>query len=254
MTMNTNELLKCLRKEFVREGVILHAKLFAVSIVAFATKPVMNKFEANRQKKLQMVQKRKRQSASLAEFCNAVMQLNEKSHCIDLGANVGKISEIFASTGASVLSYEPDPWSYQQLKNRLSMFTNVYLNEAAVGTENGHAYLNRAANFDDNQKNFSLGSSLVRKQEGGTIKVELRDIRTIIRSINGTVDILKIDIEGAEIALLKALIDDEEALRKIGKAFVETHETFGDEFRRETNELRDELKRRGLSNINLDWV
>jgi hypothetical protein len=36
--------------------------------------------------------------------------------------------------------------------------------------------------------------------------------------------------------------------------FVETHETFGEELRRETNELRQELERRGLHNINLDWV
>ena len=252
--MKTKDLLKNLYKEFVREGFVLHAKLLAVSIIALITWPVTNKFVANRHKKLQMLQKRKRQAASLAEFQNAVMQLTEKSHCIDLGANVGIISEIFASTGASVHSFEPDPWSFQQLKSRLSKFPNVELNEAAVGTENGHAHLSRAANFDDNQKDLSLGSSLVRKHEGATIEVELRDIRTIIRKLNGTVDILKIDIEGAEIALLKALINDEEALRKIRKVFVETHETFGEELRRETNELRDELERRGLHNISLDWV
>jgi len=252
--MKTKDLLNNLHNEFAREGFVLHAKLLAVSVLALTTWPVTGKFVANRHKKQQLLQKRKRQAASLAEFHNAVMRLTEKSHCIDLGANVGMISEIFASTGASVYSFEPDPWSFQQLKSRLCKFPNVEINEAAVGTENGRAHLSRAANFDDNQKDLSLGSSLVRKQEGATIEVELRDIRTFIRKLNGTVDILKIDIEGAEIALLKALINDEESLRKIGKVFVETHESFGEELLRETNELRDELKRRRLHNISLDWI
>lgn len=252
--MNTRDLLGNMRKEFVREGLVLHGKLLIVSMVALVTRPFTNKFETNRQRKLQVVQKRKRQARSLDDFRDAVMQLNGKSQCVDLGANVGKISEIFASTGASVHSYEPDPWSFQQLKSRMSVFTNVKVNEAAVGTENGRAFLERAINFSDDRENLSLGSSLVRKQEGVTIEVDLRDIRTIIREIDGTVDILKIDIEGAEIALLKVLIEDDEALRKIGKVFVETHETFGEDFRRETNLLRDELERRGLHNICLDWV
>ncbi len=240
--------------EFVRDGIVLRAKFLAISVLAYVTRPLTGKYEDNRIKKKALLIKRKRQSASLAKFQKAVMQLNKNSRCIDLGANVGKISEIFASTGAHVHCYEPDPWSFQQLKSRLSKFPNVELNEAAVGTENGKAQLSRAANFSDNQKDLSLGSSLVRKQEGPSIEVECRDIRTVIRKINGTVDILKIDIEGAEIPLLNALINDEEALLKIGIVFVETHETFGEELRRETNELRQELERRGLHTINLDWV
>lgn len=241
-------------KEFVTEGRILKVKVIALSPVVCLTAPFTNKYRNNWQKKLETLAKRKRQALALKEFCRVVKQLDETSLCIDLGANVGKISEIFALTSAKVLSYEPDPWAFGKLKERLSKFENVELHEAAVGTESGEAILYRAPNFEKDREKLSLGASLAKGSNGENFSVKLYDVRQLLKNLGQPVDILKIDIEGAEIDMMNALINDDALLKKIRYVFVETHETFNEEFRLKTDKLRRKIELRKLVNINLDWV
>ena len=67
-----------------------------------------------------------------------------------------------------------------------------------------------------------------------------------------SVDVVKMDIEGAEVDVLNQLLD-EELHESIEHAFVEVHDRRVKRLAEPTQRLRDRLQELGASHFHLDW-
>ena len=60
-------------------------------------------------------------------FINHVDSLNASSVAIDIGANVGRVSEVLARSGAKVIAFEPNEEAVKKLNIVASRFFNIEL-------------------------------------------------------------------------------------------------------------------------------
>ena len=138
---------------------------------------------------------------------------------VDIGANIGGYAVLAAKSGAMVIAYEPVPETYQLLSNNLIINNcrNVKIYNAAVGSEIGDVTMNvnqQAAGLDSIYQTFSSTKK---------IKVPSIDLHEIfVRNKLKKIDVLKIDVEGAEYdILLNARPSD---MRKIRTITMEYHD------------------------------
>jgi FkbM family methyltransferase len=180
---------------------------------------------------------------------------------MDCGANVGVVSALLADTGADVISYEPDPYAFEQLTTAMKDRSNVQLVNAAVGATSGTVRLMRAENFDENMKGASVKSTIV---DGGRmidsdnyIDVALMDFLKIIAAEiekRGEIAFVKMDIEGAELDLLEAM-DAANLIDGIRCLVVETHERKFADLRPRFRALREKFAAKyPARQVNLDWI
>ena len=180
---------------------------------------------------------------------------------LDLGANMGVVTEKLAATGADVIAYEPDPFAFATLQAKFADRINVTLVNAAVGVGSGTVRLMRADNFDDNPMGASVKSTILdggrRIDSGNAVEVPLLDFPTIIRDLTGArgeIAFVKMDIEGAELAILEVMLA-EGLFAQLRSLVAETHE-------RKFRDLRDRYKalRAAVAadfpggRVNLDWI
>jgi len=195
--------------------------------------------------------------ASIAKKQLLSIPLADSDIVIDCGANVGNVTELLRTSGATIHCFEPNPYAFEVLKKRFSDVNNVYCYQQAVSDENSRQKLFFQENSDDDEVRWSPGSSLlpskinVRKDK--YIEVEVIDLCEFILSLNAQVKILKMDIEGTECVVLKKLINLG-IIDKIDYVFVETHDHKIAELREETNSLRELVKSKYATKINLDWI
>ena len=124
---------------------------------------------------------------------------------IDCGSNIG-MSLLFFKTlypDASILAFEPGELTYQTLVKNIEVnrWKNVVPMQLAVSefAVKMHLY------FDENQSD-SLRMSIVSDRGPGKA-VRLVDVVQLSTFIDGPVDLLKIDVEGAEMGVLRDLRD-----------------------------------------------
>ncbi len=137
---------------------------------------------------------------------------------IDCGANIG-ISVIFfkkAYPDATVIAFEPDPNLFKMLNTNIKNFSfrDIVLYQSAVWVDNfgvkfysegghsGHIFTESSTGYDEK-----------------VIKVSSVRLRSVLDGFNH-IDMLKIDIEGAEWSVLS---DCNESIRKCDNIFVEYH-------------------------------
>jgi len=135
---------------------------------------------------------------------------------LDLGAYAGMASILFSKAVGSegiVVSYEPDPFNYQAaLRNtalhaKLSRLTNIRLHNQAIWKDQDGIEFSCDGN---------MGSSAAQivGQRGQVKEVETTTLAGILNDNQlDRVDFLKIDIEGAEIEVIKHSLDLLRALR-----------------------------------------
>jgi FkbM family methyltransferase len=146
-------------------------------------------------------------------------RLREHPVVLDLGANRGEFSaEMHARFGGSYYLVEPNP----QLTARYRDSTNFTVVECAVVERDGPVTFHVARNDE--------GSSVLPLPERSeydvvldrSITVEGRSLGRIISTLPpGVIDLVKMDIEGAEIGVLDTLAD--EHLARIAQLTVEFH-------------------------------
>ena len=147
------------------------------------------------------------------EFLDDIAKLDSNSCGVDLGANVGYISECFLQTGALVIAFEPNVVALRRLNTLKKYYKNIIIEPFAAGIKNCETELFLHKDTDSSGKDFSQSSSLrsdkpnVSKDCHYTIK-EI-DFAEYIEKINRDIDIIKIDIEGYEIQLLNHLLDSD---------------------------------------------
>lgn len=111
---------------------------------------------------------------------------------LDLGANIGLTSVWFALTYPEITidAYEPNPELFPLLKKNLSSFPKVRVFEEAITGTEGHVSFNKSK--------YSLESSIFEARDSESVSVTATTLDQAIKRIGGSVDLLKIDIEGAE--------------------------------------------------------
>jgi len=190
-------------------------------------------------------------------FEEAAARLGPGDVALDCGANVGKFTLPLARTGARVYAFEPNPAAYRELVEATRAFENVTALNAAVTAEAGPVklYLHR---WDEKDPvHWSTGSSIVKAKrnvrEDRYVEVEGVQLSRFIRELDAErVQLLKMDIEGAEVAVLNQLLD--EGLHEvIDLAFVEVHDRQIRELAEPTGRLRERLAELGASHFHLDW-
>ncbi|MFN0065149.1 MAG: FkbM family methyltransferase [Chlamydiales bacterium] len=140
---------------------------------------------------------------------------------VDFGSNIGVSALYFRSFApqATLYLFEPVPHNILQIRENLSrnqLQEHVRLQEVAIGTQNG--LLSFGIESSGRYGGFGF-------RGGETIEVQCREVNVVLESIlrvENRIDLLKIDTEGNEIQLLKAIRPT--VLGKIDKICVETKE------------------------------
>ena len=116
---------------------------------------------------------------------------------LDLGANIGLASIWFTLKfpKAIIHAYEPNPIIYPVLKKNLEPFKNIKCFNEAIGDAQ------KGITFYISKRSFS--SSAFPITQGTPIQIKSQSLDKAIERINGKVDLLKIDIEGAEYQAFK---------------------------------------------------
>lgn len=212
--------------------------------------------------KLRRRQKRNERAAWAAGFLTAVTgMLRPGDLAIDLGANVGDVSARLLTSGADVIAFDPDPWAVEKLQERFTDEPRFSLHNAAAGTKEGTIRLHRASNFENNEKNASVRSTIL---EGGRMiddtngfDVPLVDFPRLVGELittRGEIAFLKMDIEGAELDLLEAM-HEANLFSSIRCTVAETHENKFKDLRPRYRALRQRFAEHYTpSHVNLDWI
>ena len=191
--------------------------------------------------------------AAAGVFSSVVAALKPSDVCIDCGANVGRITRVFAHTGATVHAFEPDPDAFEVLSREVGSLPNVILHNAAVGVGDGLVKLYREKRTHSASE-ISSGSSTVEGKINNSsetfVLVEQLDFAAVLSQICAPIAIIKIDIEGGELAVLTDMLDRGLHTRA-GHIFVETHEKQIPRLRKGFMQL--EQRCRSMANIHLDW-
>lgn len=144
------------------------------------------------------------------ELWNKLLSFGHNSTVIDVGANIGYFSLLAAEKENvdRVLSFEPNPLVLPTLRYNATL--NAYLApkitvaEMAAGSENGSVPFYR--NFDEH--NFGLGSMRAQTEDSFTVDVPVVRLDSYLESQGiDRVDVIKIDVEGAEQLVVSGLTD-----------------------------------------------
>ncbi|NMM48210.1 FkbM family methyltransferase [Marinigracilibium pacificum] len=138
---------------------------------------------------------------------------------IDAGSNIGISILYFKSRypDSEIIGIEPDPQNFNMLKENVSIngFENIKLINCALGSSKGETVLYKEGG------NPYLNPSILKVCDVDQgVKVRLESLTDIIS--NRDVDLLKMDIEGAEMIVLKDIIMSG-AINKVNSFVLETH-------------------------------
>src|SRR5258708_15578088 len=165
--------------------------------------------------------------------------LRRDSTVIDLGANIGTFSRLMSQKyGCVCYAVEPNPDCFA----RLGDMTRVKPFNLAIADRDGTMSFYVAAN--------SEASSFVRTgDDDREIQVPTARLDAFVEQQGiGTIDLLKVDIEGAEVPVLDSLPDA--FLRSIGQIAIEFHDFCGLLARKDVARLEQRLESLGFRSIN----
>lgn len=144
---------------------------------------------------------------------------NPNPFIIDCGANVGMATMYFKLTHpqASVLAFEPDPRTFGLLKRNVvnNALSNVQLEQAALCADDREVDF-----FVDVAHSGGLQNSLDPRRAQG-VRTTVRGVR-MSSFIDRPVDLLKLDVEGAELAVLGELAASGR-LNQVAQLIIEFH-------------------------------
>jgi FkbM family methyltransferase len=124
---------------------------------------------------------------------------------IDAGAHKGIFAVRAGRAGARVIALEPEPDNFAALQHNLSLngCGSVKALDAALWSQAGEAVLHYFGG--DASTNFSL---VLGADDGSTEVVNTVTLQALVEDLGGHVDLLKLDIEGAEMAVLRSTPSD----------------------------------------------
>ena len=179
---------------------------------------------------------------------NIFLGMPEGSVCIDCGANIGAISDIILKLGGICHAFEPSKAAIGLLARKYKDARGMHLIPAVVSNRNGECEFYTSA-----QNPFSQGSgTLGRKGYPGKYKVKCVRLVEYMRNL-GDIYLLKIDVEGAEFDILDDIIKSG-AYKNVRHIVCETHTRLYPELKPRLKQIRQDIRKRNIGNIHLDWI
>ena len=184
-------------------------------------------------------------------------RLGKNDLVLDCGANVGYITQFLATTGAQIIAFEPDPRAFIRLQKRCGHLKNVTLRNEGVWDKDDVLPLFDHAEGMEDETAFTVGSSLIAAKKnidtGRSREVKLIDLIEFLKRTPKRVSLIKLDVEGAEIAILEKILQ-EKAWGLFDRLYVETHETKIPEQLPALEKIKASIEREGIDHIKLNWV
>lgn len=158
------------------------------------------------------------------------MTSNPKPLIIDCGANIGLATIYFKwlYPESEIHAFEPDLDTFNKLKQNIELndYKDVYLYNAAVSDFNGKL------NFyiDKSRPGSLVMSTIYDRLPKDKIEVESISLSDFIENKlkNKKIDLLKMDIEGAEHSVLNKLIENQQ-LYQLNEIILEYHHNIGND-------------------------
>ncbi len=139
---------------------------------------------------------------------------------VDLGANIGLSAIWFAShyPDSLIIAIEPERSNYQLLAENASVYENIRTLRAAVWFEETELHLT------DPGKGHWGFQTQEQDSPNAFDRISTVTVRSIMKNHNiNHIDILKIDIEGAEVELLS---DNSQWISQVNMIIIELHDRF----------------------------
>jgi FkbM family methyltransferase len=185
------------------------------------------------------------------------MNLNAGSICVDLGANIGEVTNILSKSGAEVHAFEPNPDAFKKLQERFRDNSKIHIYNKGALDKNTTMKLYMSPLSCYNKEYYSQMSSVysskINIDKNNFVEVDIIDFSDFLEKLNGNVDILKIDIEGAEYCILEKIIENN-LYKKCKNILVETHEDRIPELQEIALRVRSMIEKRAITNIDLNWI
>lgn len=151
---------------------------------------------------------------------------NSAPHIIDAGSNIGIATLFFKDKypAANIICFEPDPYNFTMLKQNISInnLTNVTAIEAALSKNFGDILFYGQIGEGTDTRGNSI-SQLWGEQRITNSNVKIKAVK-LSSYINNQIDLLKLDIEGAEQQVIEEITDK---LHLIKYLIIEVHEAEG---------------------------
>lgn len=146
------------------------------------------------------------EDSQLKKLREIVIQQGCGSTALDIGANIGNHSIFFAELFEKVIAFEPNPKTYAVLKINTGHLKNVVC--LMIGASSRKATLNFSVN------ELNMGGSTIVSEDTITdqnnfsqIKIEVWPIDQIDEIRDEKVGLVKIDVEGHEIDVIRGMSD-----------------------------------------------
>ncbi|MAT91353.1 MAG: hypothetical protein CME59_02005 [Halioglobus sp.] len=169
--------------------------------------------------------------------------IDDDSLVLDVGAFIGEwAEEIIARYNPRILAFEPDPRNFRQLQQKLGDNPKVSCHEYGLGDSNETLPMALqwmgSTVFDDN----------VDAPDTKWVEVQIRDIVAAWQALQlDRVDLMKINIEGAEFPLLERMADAG-LLQQVDTYLIQFHEWHPGAYHR-----RRKIRRALARTHNLEW-
>ena len=120
---------------------------------------------------------------------------------IDVGANIGNHSLFFSNKAQEVLSYEPNPKTFELLKINAGLSNNISIFNYGLSDQTSQKILI--------ENNFNIGNSFIESTEDSIkndgyprYKIDLSTLDSIDELLEKNIDLIKIDVEGYELEVM----------------------------------------------------
>ena len=175
---------------------------------------------------------------------------------LDCGAHVGNVTEALAARGAEIYAFEPNPHAFAVLEERFAAMPAVHCRQQAVSVTDGRAALYLHARSAESPVAWASGSSLIATKGNVDpetfVDVETVDLDAFLASLARPVALLKLDIEGMELPVLRRLAETGR-IGAIRHVLVEMHDrASGGGVTSEGAAVRELIAR--FPHVRLDWV
>jgi len=157
--------------------------------------------------------------------------------CIDIGAFIGHITILLAKKGSKIIAVEPDKRNIKYLKHNLkkNKITNADIFPYVIDVKDGRSRLVIAPNSSGNSI-CATGFNIIKKS---------LSISSLLKRINESkIDVIKMDIQGAEYPILKTV--PAQVFQKVDKWLIECHSK-----KSENQELEKIFKN---NNYRIEWL
>jgi FkbM family methyltransferase len=145
---------------------------------------------------------------------------------LDVGTNLSWVTDelLKYKEKGEIHCFEPHPLLFKNLEEKHQDNESVFLNQVAVSNNNGEAYLYFKKKIEDGYSDSGSTLNIKKNNVSGEFKKIVKTIKlSDYISKFDSVDVLKMDIEGAEYDVLNDLIESG-AIHKIKYIFYECHD------------------------------